>query len=452
MRNANQIRDERDALLANLTALLDRSDAEHRDLTPDEQHQYDQGMTRVAALNEQMTNARYAERTGYPRGPTPRPQPSADLDALDAPRSLSVQRFHAGTRLQAFPDTRAGHEAAYRSGMWLRAALVGEAKALDWCQQHGMGVDIRAAHSAGENAKGGVLVPEEMSTTIIRLVEQYGVFRRNVRVVPMTSDTLNIPRRTGGLTAHYVGENVEGTESDTAWDNVALVAKKMMILSRMSSEIAEDAIISMADMLALEAALAFALKEDTVGFTGTGISTDGGITGVLVKALEAAHPLASVTASGAGNSCDTFSEITADHLLELMGATAGYAKAGARWYCSPVAMELVFNAIKIAGGGNSFDNLANAVQPRFLGYPIELSEVFPSDITADLSGAAMIAFGNLAQAATLGSRREIRFATTDSRYWEQDQIGVKATMRHDINAHDLGSASIKSPFCVLVGN
>jgi HK97 family phage major capsid protein len=115
-------------------------------------------------------------------------------------------------------------------------------------------------------------------------------------------------------------------------------------------------------------------------------------------------------------------------------------------------MELVFNAIKIAGGGNSLDNLANAMQPRFLGFPIEFSEVFPADSTADLSGLVMLGFGNLAQASTLGSRRELRFALSEHRYWEQDQIGVKATMRHDINVHGLGTASVKSSFVVLVGN
>ena len=42
------------------------------------------------------------------------------------------------------------------------------------------------------------------------------------------------------LTAHYVGENEAGTESDTAWDNVTLVARKLMVLTRMSSELAEE--------------------------------------------------------------------------------------------------------------------------------------------------------------------------------------------------------------------
>lgn len=436
--------EERNALLAKCTAMLDLADTENRALTSAEQETYDHNTTRIRALNLEIDGG---------QRPTFREQPSNALDdtpvdALGEPRSRRIQTFHPGAKLQAFPNNRDGHAQAYRSGQWLRASLLGDLKALNWCDRNGVQIDVRAAHSAGENAKGGVLVPEEFSATIIRLVDEYGVFRRNTRVVPMTSDTLNIPRRTGGLTAYYVGEAAEGTESDTAWDNVALVAKKLMILSRMSSEIADDALISMVDMLAMECALAFALKEDTVGFTGTGLATDGGIVGVLVKAIDGNHALAKVVAAAAH---DTLGEIDADDLLNLMAAIPAYAKARSRWYCSPSALDLVFNAIKIAGGGTTFENLANAVEPRFLGYPIELSPVFPDSPTTDYSNAVMIAFGNLAQASTLGSRREVRFATTDSRYWEQDQIGVKATMRHDINVHDLGSASVKSPFAVLVG-
>ncbi len=437
------------ALLARTEALLDAADDQDRGMTPEETREYDAGIAKLTAMKAEIEGA---------QRPTFRSQPGDtshlhdEVDGLDEPRLRRMPSFHPGAKLQAFSNDRAGHAAAYRSGQWLRAALLGDAKALNWCSANGVKVNVMAAHSEGDNAKGGVLVPEEYSANLIRLVDQYGVFRRNTRMVPMSSDTLNIPRRTGGLVAAYFGEGAAGTESDTTWDNVQLVTKKLMVLTRMSSEIAEDAVISMADMLAMECALAFALKEDTVGFTGTGIAADGGIVGILVKAIDGTHTKAAITASGAGNSADVFSEITSDHLLDLMAGVPMYAKAGSRWYCSPTALELAFNAIKIAGGGNSFENLANAVEPRFLGYPIELSSVFPDDPAEDLSGKVMIAFGNLAQAATLGARREIRFRMSEERYWAEDQVGVKATMRHDINVHNLGSTTIKSPFCVLVGN
>lgn len=447
MRNTEELKAERTRLANEGERLLDTADQAGRALTSSELERIDQITARLETINAEIGTA------DAPR--TPRPQPNGTLSDTpefrdDAPqsRTRNLPAFHPGARLQAFTNNRDGHAQAYRTGQWLRAALLGDAKASRWCENNGLAIDVRAAHSVGENVKGGVLVPDEFSNTIIRLVDEYGVFRRNTTVVPMSSDNLTIPRRTGGLTAAYVSEATAGTESDTAWDAVSLTAKKMMVLTRLSSEIADDALISMTDMLALECALAFALKEDTVAFTGTGIGSDGGIVGVLVKAIDGTHTKAKVAAASGH---DTLAEINSADLIKLMSAIPAYAKARSRWYCSPSALDLIFNTIKAAAGGNSLENLQNEVQPRFLGYPIELSPVFADDPAATYNGAVVLAFGNLAMASTLGSRREIRFATTDAKYFAEDQIAVKATMRHDINVHDLGSTVNKSPLAVLVG-
>lgn len=216
----------------------------------------------------------------------------------------------------------------------------------------------------------------------------------------------------------------------------------------MSSEIAEDAIVSMGDRLTLEISRAFAEKEDEVGFNGDGTSTYGGNTGVLVKAIDGTHNKAKVAAAS-GN--DTLAEIDSTDLINLMAAIPAYAKRGAKWYCSNEALALVFNAIQIAATGNSMANLANAPAPSFLGYPIVVTPVMADDPSATYNGAVVIAFGNLALAATVATRRDIRVQLSDQRYFELDQVGIKGTMRHNIVAHDLGSNSVTSPFAVLVG-
>jgi len=153
----------------------------------------------------------------------------------------------------------------------------------------------------------------------------------------------------------------------------------------------------------------------------------------------------------AGSGIDTLPEITANDLINLMSVIPKYAKMGSAWYCSPTAEEVVFNAIKVAGGGNTRDILSGMDQPRFLGYPIMVSDVFPDSVSTNYNDAVMVAFGNLGLAATLGDRRGVRIALSQEQYWEQDQIGIKGTMRHDINVHDLGSDTVKSPFAVLIG-
>ena len=55
------------------------------------------------------------------------------------------------------------------------------------------------------------------------------------------------------------------TESQATWDNVNLTAKKLAALIRLSTELAEDALINVADWVVAEIAYAFASKEDDCG-------------------------------------------------------------------------------------------------------------------------------------------------------------------------------------------
>ena len=459
MKTVQELQTERSQVLAEAEKILDLVDNDDRAMTDDEESCYNLAIERSTKLqadieqrikleDAQAASMKIGKRQVPPTGESGEGGLPASAHAAILPsaegQNIFVPRSYG--KMVAYPKTKEGEMKAYRAGMFIRSAIFGDLKATDWCRQNG--VAVRSALAGGVASAGGVLVPEELETAIIDLREQYGLFRRSCRVSPMGSDTKIVPRRTGGLSAYYVGEGVAGTETTASWDNVSLVAKKLMILTRMSSEINEDAVIDLADTMAQEIAYGFALKEDTVGFTGTGISTDGGITGVLVKAIDGNHGLAVVDAT---SGVDTLPEITATDLINLMSVIPTYAKAGCAWYCSPTAEEVVFNAIKVAGGGNTRDILSGLDQPRFLGYPIMSSDIFPDSVSTTYNDAVMVAFGNLGLAATLGDRRGVRIALSEQQYWEEDQIGIKGTMRHDINVHDLGSATVKSPFAVLIG-
>jgi len=459
MKTVQELIQEREALFAKASEILDTIDTDNRDMTEDEKSTYDAALSRMESLDKDIATRQRLEALEQPVFVRPRvdqpPQPSNALPG-DEPGKKTVRSTDKGPvieamrghgKLQACKDTAQGREQAYRCGQWLAAVLYGNVHAADWCRKNGL--DVRSALSGGVQTAGGALVPEEFERSIIDLREQYGLFRRVCRVTPMSSDMKTTPRKTGGLTAYFVGEGVDGTESDAGWDNVNLVAKKLMVLTRMSSEIAEDAIIDLADDMAFEIGYAFAYKEDYCGFLGDGTSTYGGIVGVFTKAIDGSHTKAAIDATSGHN---LLTEIDADDLLSLMAAVPQYAKRGARWYCSPAAQEVVFNAIKIAGGGNTRDMLADADTPRFLGYPIEVTDILPDSPSTDYNNVGMIGFGNLMMAATLGNRRGIRVALSDQKYWTKDQIGIKGTERFDINVHDLGSTTKKSPFAVLVGN
>jgi len=103
------------------------------------------------------------------------------------------------TSLRAFNEGPESVESAYRCGRWLRATVFKNADDIRWCRDHG--VESRAM-GEGSNATGGALVPEEFASRVIRLVEEFGTFPPAAENVTMTRDTLVIPKRVTGTTAH----------------------------------------------------------------------------------------------------------------------------------------------------------------------------------------------------------------------------------------------------------
>ena len=227
---------------------------------------------------------------------------------------------------------------AYKSGRWLLAVVHNHAPSRQWCHEHGVQIvrdilpDSRAVQIEGVNTLGGFIVPSEMERAIIDLRETYGNARANCRILPMSSDHTTIPRRSGGVTAYFIGETEAITESEKSWNQVEMTAKKLGALTRMSTDLSEDAIINIADDLADEMAYAFSVKEDEVCIDGTGISTDGGMVGIRTKMVDGNHVGSYVEAASPG---DNWSEIDPADLTNVMAALPKYARRGAKWHCSP---------------------------------------------------------------------------------------------------------------------
>lgn len=338
-------------------------------------------------------------------------------------------------------------ERAYRFGMWALGCL-GNENAKRFCAEQGITIKL---HQSSVNTAGGFLVPEEFGTDLIDLRLEYGVFRRNARIEPMTSDTKTVPRRTGGLTAYFVSEGSAGTESTKGWDQVRLVAKDLMVISRMTNQLSEDAVISIGDDLAGEIGYAFALKEDQCGFLGDGTSTYGGIVGVTTA-------LSNINGTDDGGglvlgSGNTYSELVLGDFHKVVGRTPTYARKGAKWFVSPNFHDSVMQKLLTAAGGNTIQNIQAGGGPVFLGYPVELAEVMP---TTEANSQIAAVFGDLSLAARFGDRQQdmIDFSTQATvggqSLWERNEIGIRGTQRFDIVVHDVGTATIAGPIVGLI--
>lgn len=340
-------------------------------------------------------------------------------------------------------------ETAFKFGAWAAAAC-GHVKAKQFCEKNG--IILTKQHVEGDARYGGYLVPEEFENELITLREQFGVFRPACKSYPMSRETLRIPRRVSTLEAYFVGEARAGTESRQSFDQVNLVAKKIMVLTTISNELLEDALISVGDDLAGEVAYAFAKKEDECGFLGDGTSPFGGIVG-LRNALGTAGSDQRVHDVGLGAAAITPASRTADQTIELLANAVARLPAWAfkmnnvKIYChKSIWHNLLEPAALKAGGSNAAERVAGISTPKFLGYDVVWTQCLtPASDATDNSTIFFI--GDLSQACYFGDRRATTIDFNDAALnaFEQDERAVRATQRFDIVCTNLGTAAAAGP-------
>jgi HK97 family phage major capsid protein len=284
-------------------------------------------------------------------------------------------------------------------------------------------------------AAGGFSVPHPMAAEIIRLVEEYGVFRRYSRVMPMTSATLDVPKRTSGLTVKYPAtQGAEIVASDVIFEQVNLVAKKAAQLSIWSTELDEDSIISMTDLITTEMAWAFAQAEDLNSFLGDGTGTFNNISGIE-DALLAGAKVVGDGSTGAS----VWSDTTLANYHEMIGKLAWYPGIQPVWFINHQGFSESMQAILYGLGGNTVATGAGGTPMEFLGSPVVRTQVLTRNpLTAD----QMIAvFGDLRMTTMMGNRRDVTMIMLRELYAANDQIGIQSTMRTDTQVHDIGTAT-----------
>ena len=381
-----------------------------------------------------------AESAKSLRSVVERCSPAPEVTEERSAEKVRIEAVPFSGRLRAFQNAKD----AYSVGMWFKAKG-GDADAKRWCQDHG--VEGRAMGSTSANS-GSAAVPDVLSSTVIRLVDQYSAFAQNATNVTMPSDVLLFPRRTGGTTAYWIDENTAITASDPTMNQVTLTAKKVTGAVVVASELLQDSIVSIADFIAAELGLSLANAVETAAFSGNPANAPGvaGLvtshTGGLLAASGATYAASLVTAAG-----DTPEEVTKGNLLAMMAAVPQHSRQGAKWFCSPYFFATCMQALDLNQGGSV--GLSQGMGLTFLGSEVVLTDRLPSG--ADSTGAIMALYGNMANSSYYGVRQGIEIASSDQVNFLSDQTVIRAVARVAITHANLGSASVAGPVIGLVG-
>lgn len=402
--------------------------------------------SRAAKLREQVELLQRIETKQIElRAVIERAAPAKAVEAPEVKETPAVENRNyavprASGRLKAFTGPNA-EERAYRAGMHLKGYQFGDAEARRWCVDHG--VESRA-QAGSINSLGGVLSSDELSSEIIRLVESFGVVPTEFRRVSMNNDSMLVARRTSGLSARPIGENVAPATSDVTFDNVNLIAKLWGIDNRIPNSLLEDSVINLADTMAVEVAQSFAEAFDNAGLIGDGGSAYHGTVGVAYSINDGTHSASVATATGR----TTFDALTLTDFTSLVAKAPLFARRNAKFFISPAGYGSSMLRLMVANAGNNAADIAGGANLQFLGFPVVLCHPLQSALSGT-TGTVACLFGDMSQAATYGERRGVTIKTDASRFIEFDQTLTFATSRVAMVAHDLGSATKAGPVVAL---
>ena len=248
---------------------------------------------------------------------------------------------------------------------------------------------------------GGYLIPVAYRSELLKIITSYGQYRSNARVVPMETDQVNFPALDGAMTVSWPAENTAIGQSQPTFLQVTLNAKTLAAMTHAPHGLLQGSSPALPGIILDVAGRAIAKEEDRVGFVG---NTGGGDT--FDGLLYAANVNDVVMATGK----TTFSQVTADNLLDMIDAVETGALAGAKFYLNRTILSVI-KKLKDANGQYIWQ-APNAGEPGSIwNYPYELIEMMPT-VSQTAVSKPFILFGNLLY-SFLGDREQLQADVSD---------------------------------------
>jgi HK97 family phage major capsid protein len=370
-------------------------------------------------------------------------------DPLDPPqpRKRKMPAVAMARNLLAFNDKSLTAEQnaqnAYDCGMWLRAAMFRDRKAIEHCRDRGMQFvydeTLMDAQTVDDNTRGGFLVPTILARTILDVRDMVSVATKAARMYPMSGENENVPKRVSGLTVYKPAEGSAITTSEKIFAQVSLSATDAFTLTQISNKLIRGAVLSAADQVANEIGYAFADQSDNEFINGDGMagSPYWGITGVIT-AIGAAGE---VTAAG-----NLWTEITAANIASLVARLPERFHPRAVFISSRSFYHSVIEPL-LENRGASKAELASTSPTAYKGYPFLFTDKMP---TSQANSQHCLLFGSFFDSVLFGQREEVGIMSSEHRYFELDMLAIRGRTSYDIKVHEAGGAMAVGGYVALV--
>lgn len=251
----------------------------------------------------------------------------------------------------------------------------------------------------------GILRPEEVGELVVKPVEQASVAMQVSTVVPTMSASFRIPVITADSSAAWTPEGDEITPTMPGVDELDVIPRKLAALTIVSNELANDSSPEAQQVVGDSIARDIARKVDAAYFTATTINGPSGLESVAYQLVNAGSSFANL---------DPFAEAISK--AEVVGAQI------TAWVTHPTTLLGLSQLKKLSTGSNEPLLQPDPTLPtrrQILGVPI-----YPSPYVDE--GAV---WGIPMARVFVVLRSDVDLVVDESRYFEKDSIGVRATMR-----------------------
>jgi HK97 family phage major capsid protein len=260
----------------------------------------------------------------------------------------------------------------------------------------------------GTDSQGGYLVPEEFRAEVWRILPDVSVMRKLATVLPMNTDTLDIPTLVAKPEAYWTSEYASKTTSSAEFGQVTLTPYKLVCLLPVTQELIMDAGIDLVRFITTLFAERIGEIEDKAYFVGTGTGQPTGLNGALSS---------SVACAGG---------VDFDEVIDLIMTPPQAVRNSRR--TAFVANKHGIKLLRTIKDSNN-NYIWSAGRPdvseaeRLYGYPLYEMNSLP---------ARNMIFGDFSN-YVIGDRQQLSVSTTmeggDS--WRRDSMEIKAKVRVD---------------------
>lgn len=247
--------------------------------------------------------------------------------------------------------------------------------------ERGMTADETRAMTAATDTAGGFLVPETFVAELLRNVVQFSPVRAYARVMSIAGADVTLPKRTGTMSAVWVGETADRTGTQPNYGDIKLTPYEAACFIDVSNQLLEDAALNISSELSFDAAEEFGRLEGAAFVSGDGVGKPKGILAeTTIGTVITGH-------------ASTLGSAPADKMIDAFYALPAAYRANATWGMNSTTLATV-RKLKDAQGNFLWQPGLVAGQPdTILGRPVAELPDMP-DVAA---AATPIVLGDFSQ-------------------------------------------------------